>query len=58
MFDAEGRFDEALLNVQQAADLAPSRKEIWEVLARVHDARGDTEAAERARLRLAELEEQ
>ena len=58
VFDAEGRFDEALLNVQQAADLAPSRKEIWEVLARVHDARGDTEAAERARLWLAELEEQ
>jgi len=52
----EGRYDDALEQLKAATDLAPDNAEVWSLLARLYDLRGDAEAAAAARARLTELQ--
>lgn len=51
----EGRMDEALEQMIAASELAPLDATVWEILAEVHDARGEPEQAAAARARAAEV---
>ena len=53
----EGRLDLALEQAEAAVELAPDNPQAWHVLADVQEARGDAEAARRARERAQRLEE-
>ncbi len=55
VFLYEGRLELALEQLQAASEFAPDNPEVWELLIQLHEQRGDAEALETARERLARI---